>query len=154
MTDDHIARLMQAMDLSAMLSEQAESNASQWRAHLSGLLEVLDALDRALEPEPATNALRPIPAKTAGLIRKQLERCLVEVGVERIGCVGTPFDASLHHAVEVVPGAAADEDLIVAEVVAGYRWNGDLLRQPQVAVAQQSRASDGMPTHTKMPDED
>lgn len=133
MSMDPFPQLMQAMDLAEMLGHQAEENQEQWRTHLLQLLQVMDALDRTLESDGAP--VTAVPHRTVSLIRKQLIRCLAQVGVEEMACEGQEFDPLIHHAVEVILTDKVGEDIIMEEIVAGYRWQGEVLRQPQVTIA-------------------
>src|SRR5262249_29862849 len=65
----------------------------------------------------------------------RLERALHEQGLERIVCVGQPFDPERMGAIEVVrarDGVAAE---VWEEVRRGYLWGGGLFRFAQVRVA-------------------
>ena len=70
------------------------------------------------------------------MIWQQFEGFLREQGVERIGTVGQPFDPAQHEALSTAPATAeAPANTIVAEVNAGYTFDGRLLRPAQVVVA-------------------
>src|SRR5262249_2812134 len=71
----------------------------------------------------------------SALSAQRRERALEQHGVERVACVGQPFDPETMEVAEVV----RDPDRTAAEVVdelrPGYRWRGRLLRYAQVRVA-------------------
>jgi molecular chaperone GrpE len=70
------------------------------------------------------------------MIWQQFEGFLREQGVERIDTVGQPFDPAKHEALSTAPTTAeAPANTIVAEVNAGYTFDGRLLRPAQVVVA-------------------
>lgn len=73
-------------------------------------------------------------------IRAQFEQILGARGVERIDCMGTPFDPALHEALLSVD---SDEikNTIVDELTPGYLRDGRTLRVSQVVVSR--GASDG-----------
>lgn len=67
-----------------------------------------------------------------------LTRCqeiLAGLGIERLHTVGQQFDPYCHQAVETIP--VVEESLagkVLAEVAAGYTWQGRVIRYAQVAV--------------------
>lgn len=67
-------------------------------------------------------------------IEKQFEDILLSVGLEKIETVGTQFDPMLHEAIEHIE-SNRPEDEIVGEILAGYRFDGDILRPARVKVS-------------------
>jgi molecular chaperone GrpE len=66
-------------------------------------------------------------------IEKQFENILFENGLERIKSVGAQFDPNLHEAVEEIE-TGAEEGLVVEEILAGYRYAGEVIRPAKVKV--------------------
>lgn len=67
-------------------------------------------------------------------IEKQLEYSLSSDGLERIEAIGQEFNPMLHEAVEEV-SSDKPENEIVEEVLAGYKFNGEILRPAKVKVS-------------------
>lgn len=94
--------------------------------------------NQARRPDEASDRLRPmVEAMRVGydMSLQRLERVLPQVGLERIDCVGRPFDPETMEVAEVVrdPNRAGTE--VIEEVRPGYRWRGRLFRYAQVRVA-------------------
>ena len=114
------------------------------RSLITGFLEVLDNLDRALE----SVAVKP-GANDAGLqraddpfvqgvaiVRQQFLATLESLGVRRIDPTGQPFDHALHEAVTTVSAQAGTAPGIVVGVIRpGYTIGDEVLRPAQVAVS-------------------
>jgi len=89
---------------------------------ISRLLPVVDTFDKVSEH-----------IKDAGfdLAYKQLLLVLKEQGVERIVAVGKPFNPHEMECIEVVEG---ENDIIVEEMLPGYKFRGKVLRVARVKV--------------------
>ena len=98
---------------------------------LSGLLPLLDDIDRAREHGDLTGAFKGVA--------DQLEALTGKLGLERFGAVGDPFDPAVH---EALMAAEADPAQAVATCAAvlqpGYRLSsgGRVLRPARVSVAE------------------
>lgn len=68
---------------------------------------------------------------------QRVERALEQLGVQRIECVGRPFDPERMEAVELVE-AKGTPGQIVDEVRPGYLWRGSVFRFAQVRVSRKS----------------
>ncbi len=90
---------------------------------VGSLLPVLDACDAA-----AGHGDESVDA-----ICGQLVSVLAKEGLERIPAVGETFDPEIHEAVLHEPGDG-DEQTVVEELRAGYRWAGKVLRAAMVKV--------------------
>ena len=104
------------------------------RSLLTGFLEVLDNLDRAL----AAACDRPDDPLVQGvsLVQQQFLSTLDGLGVRRINPLGEPFDPSRHEAVATTPaGPDVPEGQIIGVVRPGYLIGDDVLRPAMVAVA-------------------
>ncbi len=64
-----------------------------------------------------------------------MQRALDQHGLERIACVGAPFDPESMEVAEVVRDPERGATEVIDEVRPGYRWRGRLLRYAQVRVA-------------------
>ncbi|HZW85186.1 MAG TPA: nucleotide exchange factor GrpE [Nitrososphaerales archaeon] len=113
--------------------EVREAGEASQRTLAGKLLVVLDELQLAVkhasEPDMGAELVEGIE-----MVEKNLEGILESVGVERIDCVGKPFDPALHEAAEKVQGKKEGEDLVVEELRPGYVLRGQLLRPSMVKV--------------------
>jgi molecular chaperone GrpE len=97
------------------------------------LLPVIDNFDRAFADVPAeiesNNWYQGVAA-----IKKQFEKMLQELGIERIETVGQEFDPELH---EAIAHEASDqaENVVIKEFEAGYRLGDAVIRHARVAVS-------------------
>jgi molecular chaperone GrpE len=105
-------------------------------------------VDRALLPLRAWQGATPPPEEVAR-IRRQVDALLVgydmslqrivrtldQHALERIACVGEPFDPETMEVAEVVRDPERTGTEVIGEVRPGYRWRGRLLRYAQVRVA-------------------
>ncbi len=95
------------------------------------LLPVLDNLERALQHAPADDPL----AVGVRMVVKQMLSTLEKFGVTRFTTVGTPFDPSLHEAIQQVETDAHPPGTVATEFASGYMAGGRLLRAAMVGVA-------------------
>ena len=104
---------------------------------LQDFLPVLDNFDRARESiktdgdadKEATNAkYQEMHASLMAVLTDDLS-------MEKIPTVGTEFDYNLHMALQTVPSAEYDEDVVSAEMQPGYTVNGQLVRAAYVMVS-------------------
>ncbi|MBI4876641.1 MAG: nucleotide exchange factor GrpE [Acidobacteria bacterium] len=102
------------------------------------LLPIADDFERALKVECADKEY----ARGMELIYQRLLETLGKLGLEPIEAVGRPFDPNLHHAVDMVQTAEADDQTVLDEYQRGYNFRGRLLRPSMVRVAVQPRNED------------
>ncbi|MEV0411690.1 nucleotide exchange factor GrpE [Streptomyces sp. NPDC050448] len=95
---------------------------------LDSLLPVLDAIDRA----------RGLGEADGGLwtVVEALEERLAELGLERVGAEGEPFDPARHEAVDHQVSDEVDAPVCTAVLRPGYRVGQRLLRPPRVSVTE------------------
>ena len=98
-------------------------------AAISGLLPVLDDLDRAEQHGDLEEGTAF--ATIAQKIRGVLER----MGVEAFGEKGEPFDPQIHEAIAQVPVPGTEEPTVLDVIERGYRIGIVELRPAKVAVA-------------------
>jgi molecular chaperone GrpE len=83
--------------------------------------------------------IRPVIAGLADgytLSLRRIERALSSTGLERLSCVGIPFDPETMEAIEVVAADAhTSSGIVTEEIRPGYRWRGQLFRCALVKVA-------------------
>jgi molecular chaperone GrpE len=70
-----------------------------------------------------------------GMSLRRVERTLQQAGLERIDCVGEPFDPERMEVLEVMTDTTRPAGEVIEEVRPGYLWNGRIFRYAQVRVA-------------------
>lgn len=96
------------------------------------ILPVLDNIDRALAHRPADLVDNPW-AGGVEQVGKQAIKALAKLGVERIECVGQPFDHNLHEAISVEDGEGESE-VVSEELQPGYKMGERVIRHAMVKV--------------------
>ena len=105
--------------------KEVDQRVSQGISRLAeALLPVLDACDAACDQ--GIKEITPI--------RSALETVLASNGLTRIEALGVPFDPELHEAMSFEAGDS-DEQIVVEELRAGYRWGELTLRPSMVKVS-------------------
>ncbi len=95
------------------------------------IVPVLDDFERALKVETADAHY----ARGIELIHQRLTDALKRIGLEPLESTGKPFDPNIHHAIESVPTAEAEDHTVLDELQRGYNFRGKLLRPAMVRVA-------------------
>jgi molecular chaperone GrpE len=118
-----------------------QANAEQATAKvLNGLLATLDDIDRAAEHGDLTG---PFQTVASGLLTT-----LTNVGLERFGQAGDPFDPQVHEALVHTFQPGLEGPTCVEIYRSGYRYAGRVLRAAQVVVAEPpapEESADGAP---------
>jgi molecular chaperone GrpE len=97
---------------------------------MTALLPILDDFERALKVECADREY----ARGIELIYQRLLEAAKKLGLEPLDAVGQKFDPNLHHAVDRVQSAEAEDDIVLDELQRGYNYRGRLLRPSMVRV--------------------
>ena len=103
---------------------------------LSGLLEVVDNLDRTVdaisndEDEKIKNIFNGIE-----MVRKQFLDVLKSSGLEKVEAVGEIFDPNFHEAMAQQPAEGKKDQEVIQVFQHGYKLNGRLLRAAKVVIA-------------------
>lgn len=104
-----------------------------------GLLPVMDNMRRALEAESLLEKNESAEfrhfLRGVELIYKQLNDALLDLGVEAVPAVGQPFDPHLHEAVATEHSEEYEPDIVIQELLRGYRLGEKLLRPAMVKVS-------------------
>lgn len=102
---------------------------------LSGLLDVVDNLDRSIEAV-STDEDEKIKNIVTGLdmVRNQFMEVLKNSGLEEVEALGKEFDPNFHEALAQQPSEGKDDQEILSVFQKGYILNGRLLRAAKVVV--------------------
>jgi molecular chaperone GrpE len=103
---------------------------------LSGLVEVIDNLDRSLDAikNEQDEKIKSI-VTGIDMVRNQFLTVLKNNGLERIESVGQIFDPNFHEALAQQPAEGKQDQEVIMEYQTGYVLNGRLLRAAKVVIA-------------------
>ena len=101
------------------------------------LLPAFDNLERALGHAPKELQNNDY-IKGVESVKKQFDKVLTDLGVERIVTVGEIFDPVLHEAVGMDGGDGTDE-VVSEELSAGYKLGDEIIRHAMVKVRMENR---------------
>lgn len=93
------------------------------------------------QPQPAEEAACQVRQLLDSLIQgysmslQRVERALEGYGLERIECVGQPFDPEQMEVMDTVTATGLPSGEVVDEIRRGYRWRGRVFRYALVRVA-------------------
>jgi molecular chaperone GrpE (heat shock protein) len=131
-------RLLGNFDFSLQLANQERAHHARTQALLLSFVEVLDSFHRlfaVLDKPDGNETEAAIDLATVRLIAQQLELALERAGVRPIFCVGDRPQPGRHQIADVRKLPEAGPAVIVAEILRGYEWDGEILRKSVVAVA-------------------
>lgn len=106
------------------------------------LTEVLDNLERALNPEHRNGGLDEL-VKGIELIREQFSSVLEERGLTRMKSIGEPFDPEKHEAMMQMDSDDIPEGYVTGEVAVGYELGDKVLRHAKVIVSRGPAKKEG-----------
>jgi len=101
---------------------------------LRDLLPVFDNLERASAHAGTATGVTAL-AEGISMVQRQFVDVLGKLGVERLASVGEPFDPAVHEAVQHLETDEFAPGVVAAELQAGYRMGGRVLRPALVVVA-------------------
>src|SRR3990167_8376825 len=90
------------------------------------ILPTLESLEQALRAAPQDEKFQTWSQGVLKIVQ-QLEKVLLEMGIEKIKTVGEKFDFQHHEAVEMVDGEG-ESGKIVEEIQSGYKLNNRVIR--------------------------
>jgi molecular chaperone GrpE len=100
---------------------------------LKKFLPVIDNINRAVKNVPE-DLQENAWVQGVDSLGKNLDKVLAEVGIERIDAnSGVEFNHELHHAV-AMEDAEGEKEVIAEELQAGYKLNGQVVREAMVKV--------------------
>lgn len=101
---------------------------------ISGLLNVLDDFERALDSAKNSNDAATL-IKGLEMIKEHFGRALEERGLERIDPKREPFDPERHEAVAHIEDDEYPDNTVIEVLRKGYGLNGKILRPAVVKVS-------------------
>ena len=114
-------------------------------ANDSFVLDFLPIADNLEKAERYIKEAKDFKAVQDGvnMIHLQIQKFLKDIGVERIKTVGEKFDPHMHDPLETEDAKENEEGVISAELQAGYKVNGRLLRPASVRVTKKQASASG-----------
>jgi molecular chaperone GrpE len=109
------------------------------------LTEVLDNLERALNPENRNSGLDEL-VKGIELTREQFKSVLEKRGLTRMKSIGEPFDPEKHEALMQMDSDDIPEGYVIGEVAVGYELGDKVLRHARVIVSRGPAKKEGEET--------
>lgn len=114
--------------------EKTQARESGRAVAILKLLPVVDNIERAIEHQPQELADNKW-ARGVSNLTKNLEKSLDSLGLKRIDAApGTSFDPALHEAIQFEEDADGANEIIAAELQAGYTLDGRPIRHAMVKV--------------------
>ncbi len=117
-----------------------EAAAGSWWARWFGSRPEATSSPRG-QPHPGEEAAKQVRHLLDSLIRgytmslQRIERVLEQYSLERINCVGQPFDPERMEVMDVVDETGRPSGEVVEEIRRGYLWRGRVFRFALVRVA-------------------
>jgi len=120
--------------------EAKEAGESALRGLAGRLLVVFDELELAIKHLDEGDVSAELKEGFLMVERKFLT-ALESAGIQRIECVGKPFNPELQEAVEKVQGKSKKEDIVIEELRPGFTFRGQVLRPSMVKVELATRVA-------------
>lgn len=114
--------------------EAEDALASGKESILKDLLPVFDNLERAVTHSDSATDLASF-VSGIDMVLKQFVDTLKRTGIERVATKGCAFDPTVHEAIQQLETNEVPAGAVAAEVQAGYRFAGKLIRPALVVVA-------------------
>lgn len=106
------------------------------KAKLDGQVSVIEAFLPCLDTfnEAKKNITDEKVLKGVEMIENSILETLKNIGVEKIDAIGKVYDPHLHNAIAVMKDESKENDIILAEYQAGYKFNDKVIRYSKVIV--------------------
>jgi molecular chaperone GrpE len=101
---------------------------------LRAVLPVFDNIERAIQSAQRATDVKAV-ADGLSMVLRQFGEALGRTGIQKITTVGTPFDPSVHEAIQQVETDDHPAGTVIAEVQPGYVQGDRLIRAAMVVVA-------------------
>ncbi len=117
-----------------VIKEKSDLSKTASEEVISGLLPVLDDLERAIGTFDKVETVEPLKEGTL-LIYNKFKNSLVQKGLQETEAMGLPFDTDFHEAIANVPAPSEDQKNRIIDVAQkGYSLNGKVIRFAKVVV--------------------
>ena len=96
---------------------------------IEAFLPCLDTFEEAKKNIKDENVLKGVE-----MIEKSILDTLKNLGVEKIDAIGKVYDPHLHNVIAVMKDGTKENDIILAQYQAGYKFNDKVIRYSKVIV--------------------
>jgi molecular chaperone GrpE len=104
------------------------------------LIDIMDDLESAISAGETTENKVAL-LEGIKMVHKNLDKLLEKEGLERLECVGRPFDPNMHEVLAEVPTNNQQSGTVIEEARKGFMFKGKVLRPSVVKIA--CEASEG-----------
>lgn len=101
---------------------------------VSCLIDVLDDFERTISAGETTENKNAL-LDGIKMVHKKLDNLLTKEGLERLECLGQPFDPNLHEILTQVPTNEHENGTVLEEARKGFLFKGKVLRPSVVTIA-------------------
>jgi molecular chaperone GrpE len=100
------------------------------------LLGVVDFFDNLLNSisEKSSSDIKSVK-ESLDIIYGKLMRVLSDYGISVINCIGEKFDPSFHECVDVQSLSGKEPNIIIKDIIKGYKMGDEIIRFPKVIVS-------------------
>jgi molecular chaperone GrpE len=98
------------------------------------LIDIMDDLESAISAGETTENKDAL-LEGINMVHKNLDKLLEKEGLERLECVGRPFDPNLHEVLVQVPTNNHESGTVLEEARKGFMFKGKVLRPSVVKIA-------------------
>jgi molecular chaperone GrpE len=98
------------------------------------LIDVMDDLESAISAGETTENKDAL-LEGIKMVHKNLDKLLEKEGLERLECVGRPFDPNMHEVLAEVPTNDHQSGTVIEEARKGFMFKGKVLRPSVVKIA-------------------
>ncbi len=113
------------------VKEKSEAYSDATAKAIIEILSVIDNFERALSVETTDESFK----NGIQMIFNQYNDILKKLGVEEIECINTPFDPSMHNAINQTEDENFGENTVCQVFQKGYKLNDKVIRYAMVTVA-------------------
>jgi molecular chaperone GrpE len=115
--------------------KQVQDTVQRSKEHLvTSLITVLDDFESAISAGETTENKDAL-LDGIKMVQKKLDNLLAKEGLERLECVGKPFDPNKHEILAQVPTNDHQSGTVLEEARKGFIFNGKVLRPSVVTIA-------------------
>ena len=113
------------------VQDTVQRSNEQW---VTCLIDVLDDFESAISAGETTENKEAL-LNGIKMVHKKLDNLLVKEGLERLECVGRPFDPNKHEILAQVPTNDYQSGTVIEEARKGFVFKGKVLRPSVVTIA-------------------
>lgn len=136
--EDKVLRLQAEMANMRRINTRERSDAAKFKSQslASGLIDVIDNLERALETEITSEDGESLK-KGVEMVYNQFKQAFENEKIETIDPLNEEFDPNFHQAISMMPGEEGQESNRVIQVFQkGYRIDNRVIRPAMVIVSE------------------